>query len=252
MASGSTCSPSTAQQALHSGCRLGLVGPWGPLPAPLALIGRDGCGWPSPACPKKRGCRSTLAPMQSAYPPSAAHQLFAAATAGDADGVAALLRAGTEPNTTDPATGWSALASALIAGHSRVAEALVDAGADVRHVDRKGNGVLHACAAGAAAMDGDEVGLAVVRKILERDPSADALGASNHEGVGPLHLAAQRGKRQVPRRTQGKAALVPWPPQPSLRTSHAASSPLTLPLNARFHLAPWLVARARAVTGAPR
>ena len=128
------------------------------------------------------------------YPPTQDAELFATAQRGDTSGVASLLRGGARPTAIDAATGWSALAAALVGGHARVAEALLEAGADVRAVDRRGNSVLHACAAGASATDGDEVAIAVARRILTADPSAEAVGAPNHEGVTPAHLAAQRGK----------------------------------------------------------
>ena len=132
-----------------------------------------------------------------AYPPTADQHLFTASQHGDEAAVAMLLRAGARPTASDPVSTWTALGAALIGGHTRVAEALLDAGAGVRTTDRRGNGALHACAAGATATDGDEVGLAIARRILVADPSPDAVGALNHEGVTPLHLAAQRGKREL-------------------------------------------------------
>ena len=131
------------------------------------------------------------------FPPSVNSQLFAAAQAGDTHVVAALLRAGAEPCAIDAASGWTALSASILAGHARVAEALIDAGADVRTVDQRGNSALHACAAGAIAVEGDQVGIALARRVLEQDSSVDAVGAHNHEGVTPLHLAAQRGKRAL-------------------------------------------------------
>ena len=76
-----------------------------------------------------------------------------------------------------------------------MAEALLNAGADVAAVDRRGNNALHACAAGAAAADGDEVGLAIARRLLLT--ASSSVGAANHEGGTPLHMASQHGKREL-------------------------------------------------------
>jgi Ca2+-binding EF-hand superfamily protein len=137
------------------------------------------------------------------YPPTRQSELFDAARKGDLQCVNSLLRVGgpgTASAAIDAATGWSALAAALINGHGRVAEALLAAGASVAHVDHRGNSPMHALAAGACADDNDEIGLVVARTMLNAarllGPSRGlaVIGAPNHEGATPLHLAAQKGK----------------------------------------------------------
>ena len=64
-----------------------------------------------------------------AYPPTLESQLFTAAQRGEQDAVGVLLRSGANAGTSkDSSTGWSALAAALIGGHSHVAEMLLQAG----------------------------------------------------------------------------------------------------------------------------
>jgi Ca2+-binding EF-hand superfamily protein len=139
----------------------------------------------------------------SSYPPTVEHQLFDAAQRGDEPLVSSLLKVSDlrPNNAVDATTGWSALAAALIGGHSRCADVLVDAGAVLdASVDHRGNGVLHACAAGASSGDSDEVGLNVARRLLSLEDKArvlEAVNAPNHEGVTAMHLAAQRGKRKL-------------------------------------------------------
>ena len=141
--------------------------------------------------------------MSRSYPPNRQSELFDAARKGDLQCVNSLLRVGgpgTASAAIDAATGWSALAAALINGHGRVAEALLAAGASVAHVDHRGNSPMHALAAGACADDNDEIGLVVARTMLnaarQLGPSRGlaVVGAPNHEGATPLHLAAQKGK----------------------------------------------------------
>ena len=135
-----------------------------------------------------------LSASPSAYPPSDEADLFTAAQRGEESGVALLLRGGVSAAASlDASTGWSALHAALINGHGRVAEQLLKAGSSATAVDRRGNTPLHACAAGAACVDGDEVGLSVAKMLLLAG-GVRAASAANEEGVTPLHLAAQRGK----------------------------------------------------------
>lgn len=66
---------------------------------------------------------------ESAYPTTKESQLFTAAFRGDLDSVQRLLRTGANAGTSvDAATGWSALAAALIGGHGRIADLLLDHG----------------------------------------------------------------------------------------------------------------------------
>lgn len=209
--------------------------------------------------------------LAASYPPSAENELFGASQRGELRNVQALLRAGAHADSSwDRATGWTALNAALIGGHNRVAEALLDAGASVDTRDLRGNTPIHSCAAGvsgepgahpaliprwsgagpalfrrpsgarpapvphstprssrarpvppapsrgsqsiahdstpvralrsclwqAAAVDGDEVGIVLARRLLSAD-GAPTAGVANQEGVTPLHLASQRGKRQL-------------------------------------------------------
>ena len=133
-----------------------------------------------------------------AYPPTYEAQLFTASQRGEHEAVRSLLR-GTDVNhnAVDAGTGWSALAAALIGGHGQVAGLLIDAGVDIEIIDKRGNNALHACAAGNTASDGDEVGLNVAERLLALPAAVTAVAAANHDGVTPLHLAAQRGKRSL-------------------------------------------------------
>ena len=101
------------------------------------------------------------AAMPVAYPRTPETELFHCAQSGDVHGVRALLRAGAVASCSiDASTGCSALAVSLLGGHTQAAEALVDAGADPCHTDQRGNTAMHACAAGAAAANGDDAGCA--------------------------------------------------------------------------------------------
>ena len=64
------------------------------------------------------------------YPPTSDSALFAAAQRGEVESIRSLIAGGARPNAIEPASGWSALAAALLSGHARAAEALLDAGAE--------------------------------------------------------------------------------------------------------------------------
>ena len=64
-----------------------------------------------------------------AYPPTRESQLFAAALRGDNDAVARFIRTGADAATAiDHATGWSAVAAALVGGNGTIADLLLDNG----------------------------------------------------------------------------------------------------------------------------
>ncbi len=110
--------------------------------------------------------------------------LAAAAQAGDAERVAALLRA--DPSALDArnADGWTALHLAAHYGHADVVRLLLTHGADVavRSTNTLANQPLHAAVAGGRT--------AVVELLLAQGADANA---TQHGGWTPLHGAAQLG-----------------------------------------------------------
>ncbi len=131
------------------------------------------------------------------YPSTPAAELYAASSRGNASTVAALLRLGADPNASvDAVTGSTALHAALIGGHHPVTKLLLDKKAKAETADKKGNFALHACAASPlTAMPGDEVGLAIAKRLLETD--GVRVSVANDDGVTAVHLAAHRGKREL-------------------------------------------------------
>jgi ankyrin repeat protein len=122
--------------------------------------------------------------------------LTAAAAAGEAEAVEALLREGADPDQAD-GRGWPALAWAARGGHLRAAAALLAAGADPDQPDRYVNGwsplqhALHKRQLGAAKL------------LLDHgaDPNFRSRGA-----VTPLFLAAGYGDADAVRLLLGRGA----------------------------------------------
>ncbi len=134
--------------------------------------------------------------------------LFTAASRGNAQDTAALLRGGVDVNAVDE-KGWSPLTWAIDKGHAKVAVLLIEGGASVNHQTRFGSSVL-AFAVGRGLS-------AVVKKLLEHgaDPNlADSDGAvalMQAAQTGNIHFAEQllrHGARLHHRTNVGETALM--------------------------------------------
>jgi hypothetical protein len=136
-----------------------------------------------PGTPKEGAPTKGVVP--AAVDDAASSSLHAAAKAGDAAAVAALLADGADPAAPD-ARGVTPLGVAVGHGHADAATALLDGGAAVDGRDGRGNTPLH-YAAGYGRT-------AIVTLLLAR--GADA-GAANDAGQTPVDVAGVNGEREV-------------------------------------------------------
>jgi ankyrin repeat protein len=130
--------------------------------------------------------RAALGRMSLQYTPE---DFVESAKTGDLTVVKLFLAAGMDPNTTDD-EGDSALMYAAYKGHTKVVEALVKAGADVKQ--RKGD---HHTALRSAASGGS---IDSVRVLLDKSPDTEAINDAFIEAVRMRHheivrLLAERG-----------------------------------------------------------
>ncbi|MGE0827384.1 MAG: ankyrin repeat domain-containing protein [Candidatus Binatia bacterium] len=112
-------------------------------------------------------------------------ELLKQAAAGNLQGVKALLRAQTSPNTTDK-KGWTPLMMAVMNGHTNVVHALLRSGADVNKKNSTGRTALM-----IAALAGHD---AILQALL--DNNADA-NTTNAEGWSALMYAAWNGHTKI-------------------------------------------------------
>ena len=113
--------------------------------------------------------------------PVSSPELVAAAAAGDAARVRALLEDGVDVNSVD-ASGRTAVTAAAYGGHVEVMRALVEANADVDLQDETRANALLAC--------GETGNVEVLREVLRAEPD---LSRTNRFGGTALIPAADRG-----------------------------------------------------------
>ncbi len=130
------------------------------------------------------------------------HELVTAAQDGAVENVKKLLQAGVNPNYLDPSSyGRTALTAACKAGHLAIAQALIEAGADVNRKDKFATSTDwdRSQTPLSAACDCDkkphnEVA-ALVAYLLER--GADVRAAQPKGRDGAVHFAAEHGHAEV-------------------------------------------------------
>ncbi|CAJ1458194.1 unnamed protein product, partial [Effrenium voratum] len=121
--------------------------------------------------------------------------LHYAAKYGHLDSVRCLIEARSALDGAEGARGCTALLLAAEADHGRVAQALLEAGADVNWTNFRGESPLNSAAA---------AGLVEVVQLLLAS-GADLESASN-DGAGPLHVASSNGHLEVVRVLVGAGA----------------------------------------------
>jgi ankyrin repeat protein len=115
-------------------------------------------------------------------------KLVTAVAAGDAAGVAGILKMGEDANSADGIAGWSALTWAALLGHEVIAQVLLAAGADPAHIAKQHppTALLAAAANGHAGI----VRLLMKAGVASKEPRA---------GVAALLAAAGAGQSETVR-----------------------------------------------------
>lgn len=129
--------------------------------------------------------------------------LLAAAELGYDGILAALLRAGSDPDEAELLGGQTPLMRAAAAGQVGATHILLAAGADAAARDRAGNGPLHHLVALPASSSSRRERAEIAAQLLAHGAPAEA---GNEQGETPLHLAARWGYAEVARTLLGAGA----------------------------------------------